>query len=402
MIQALKRKFILTAVTSVCIVLFVFVSTINLFNYLQIGKHADEILSLLSENDGHFPKNGKHDPHAQKLSPEDPFSTRFFSVVFQNGTLLNADTGKVAAISTAEAQAYAGKAFRLGKNEGRIENYRYLTTQKSYGTLIVFVDCERELVLFQSFLVNTVLVSLLGMFAVFLLVCIFSKYAIKPIAENYAKQKQFITDASHELKTPLAVISANAEVLDLDFGENEWTKSILRQTARMDGLIAHLVALARLDEERANLSMTDFSISDAIAEAAEPFLFLAQANNNTLSISVEPHLSFFGHEPSIRQLVSILLDNAVKYAKQNTMILLALKQVGKHLSLSVQNQTALPLSFAPDLLFERFYRADSSRNSQTGGHGLGLAIAKAIVLKHKGKINAHCPNESSIIFVVTL
>lgn len=403
MVETLRRKFIVISVSTVFIVLFVMAGFINWSNYAQIGRHADDVLNVLIENNGYFPKKNNHkDGYAlpPKMSPEAPFSTRFFTAKADtSGNIISADTSKISAASTKEALEYAAKVLKSGKSGGFVEGYKFTVAQKKYGALIIFVDCNRDLEMFYSFLQNSVIICVVGILAVFILVLIFSQKAIAPVAESYEKQKQFITDASHELKTPLAIISTNTDVLEMECGESEWIKSIRHQVSRLSELVGNLVSLTRMDETGNTLLKTDFSLSDAVSESAEPFEALAQSRSKALLLDIQKNISYCGNEQTIRQLVSILLDNAIKYGAENSSITMSLKKQGKRCVLQTINAAEDLKKGNNDMLFERFYRADNSRNSKTGGYGIGLSIAKAIVLKHKGKISAESPDGKIIIFM---
>lgn len=246
------------------------------------------------------------------------------------------------------------------------------------------------------------LASTAGLITVFILVLIFSRAVVRPLEESYQKQKRFITDAGHEIKTPLTIIDANAEVLEMEVGENEWIRSIKNQVKRLSELTGKLVFLSKMDEESNILNFEDFSLSDAVSETAFPFETMAKAKNKELSINIEPNIIYRGDEYSIRQLVSVLLDNAIKYSPDGGKTELSLSSDGKRKRLRVKNSVEKIEKGDHSVLFERFYRSDESRNSQTGGHGIGLSIAKAIVTAHKGKISAHSEDGKSIEFTVIL
>ena len=406
MIEKLHRKFIIISVCSVFTVIVVIAASINISNYLQIVNNANEILDLLIDNDGHFPKSERPDDKIglpPKMSPETPFSTRFFTVVTDNsGDIVSVDTSKIAVITSSQAREYAEKVLSKMKTKGIMKNYLYRVSQKDYGTLLVFVDCNREIEMFHSFLLNSSYICFAGIAAVFILILIFSKKAIAPVSESYEKQKQFITDASHELKTPLAIIGANTEVLEIEFGESEWTISIQNQVERLSQLVSNLLSLTRMDEEKGRFEITDFSLSDAVLESVDAFISLCNSQGKFYNLDIEKNLSYCGNEKAIRQLISILLDNAIKYAKQNSEIKLSLKKQGKKYLIAVSNEADNLKQGNLDIIFERFYRSDSSRNSQTGGYGIGLSIAKAIVLKHNGKISAISPDGNIIIIKALL
>lgn len=188
----------------------------------------------------------------------------------------------------------------------------------------------------------------------------------------------------------------------MEVGENEWIRSIKNQVKRLSELTGKLVFLSKMDEESNILNFEDFSLSDAVSETAFPFETMAKAQNKELSISIEPNIIYRGDEYSIRRLVSVLLDNAIKYSPDGGKTELSLSSDGKRKRLRVKNSVEKIEKGDHSVLFEPFYRSDESRNSQTGGHGIGLSIAKAIVTAHKGKISAHSEDGKSIEFTVIL
>ena len=223
------------------------------------------------------------------------------------------------------------------------------------------------------------------------------------MAESYEKQKQFITDAGHELKTPMTIIAADAELAEMECGENQWLTDIRRQAQRLAGLTNDLIYLSRMEEEQTKLQLIDFPFSDMAEEMAQSFQALAKSQEKDLVLSIQPMISYTGDEKAIRQLLSILLDNALKYSPTGGRLELRLEKQGRTVLLSMSNTTVQPLDQDKlSHLFDRFYRTDQSRNSSTGGYGLGLSIAKSIVLAHKGKIRAESPDEISLSIIAAL
>jgi signal transduction histidine kinase len=239
-------------------------------------------------------------------------------------------------------------------------------------------------------------VSLVGLLFVFILVCIFSNILLRPVAESYEKQKRFITDASHELKTPLTIIDANTEVIEMTSGESQWTRSIRKQISRLSSLTEKLVFLTRMDEGTSQPEMMDFPVSDAILDTAGAFVPLAEARGRTLTIDTEPNLTCHGNEGMIRQLVSLLLDNAIKYSSEGGQINLTFSRHGKNFCLIIENTVDEITPGPHNEFFERFYRSDASRNQKSGGYGIGLSVAYAIVHAHHGKISAHSDDNCSL------
>ena len=326
MIKKLRRHFILITLISIALVLGVMMSAINIANYHSVNIRADEKLSVIADNDGTFPKKNGEKSYKpfdykmleKKMTAEAPFDTRYFTVkVTDKNTIVSVNTGMIAAVSTEKAINYTNQLTKKNKTSGFIDNYKYTCVDTDDGKMYIFLDCERELSTFYNFLIVSILASVGGIILVYLLVLVFSKIVFKPVAESYEKQKQFITDASHEIKTPLTIIDASTEIIEMENGENEWTESIKNQVKRLTALTEKLVFLSRMDEESTKLIMLDFSISDAVLEVAQGFEAVATSQGKTLNLDIDNNLSYCGDETTIRQLVSLLIDNAMKYSDEN-------------------------------------------------------------------------------------
>ncbi len=410
MLQKLRRKFVWIAMGSLLLVMLVIVGSINWINISQMNQRADGLLNILSDNGGKFPdqldmaeggKPPKPNPgqHFQ-MNAETRFETRYFTVTAD--AVLNVtqiDTSHIAAVSSSEALAYGREVLQSGKASGYSGVYKYLVTDFKGGRLIVFVDCRNQLQMAGNFLLLSCGVAGVSLLAVLVLISFFSRKAFRPAVESMEKQRRFITDAGHEIKTPLAIISANAEVLEMTGGPSEWTQSIRNQTKRLDGLVQDLLALTRMEEEGVRQTFTIFSASEAVIDTASPFRAVAEARGKHFKLEVQPSLTLLGEETSFRRLVSILTDNAVKYADDGGFVTVLLSRSGKGLRLEVRNTCAKPPDGDLNRLFGRFYRADSSRSRETGGYGIGLSIAQAVVLAHKGKISAGWDAENGIRFI---
>lgn len=422
MIKRLRRKLIAACMVSLAVVLAVILGGVNLMSYYKVVADADAILSVLDENDGMFPKahggpGGGPDgapgdgppPGAGKgwlgrLSPETPYESRFFSVVLDaDGQAVHTDTGQIAAVDGEEAAAYAQSVAASGRSAGFWGNYRYLLKQDGQGCRVIFLDCGRSLSGFRTILLASLSLALLGLGAVLALLLILSSRIVRPVAESYEKQKQFITDAGHELKTPMTIIGADADLAEMECGENQWITDIRRQAQRLTGLTNDLIYLSRMEEEQPALQRIEFPLSDVAEEMALAFAAPAKSQDKRFDVRIQPMLSWTGDEKAIRQLLSILLDNALKYSPPGGWLELRLEKQGRGVALTVSNTSSEPLERDKlPHLFDRFYRADRSRNSQTGGYGLGLSIARGIVQSHKGKIRAESPDGKTLSIVVSL
>lgn len=407
MIKKLKIKFILLSMTTLLVLLTVIVAGMNIINYSSVIEEADSILSVLSQNRGMFPDfapnaggrpNDKLPPH---LSPETPYESRYFSVSYNEmGKIVNVDVSKISAIDRENAVILADK---VSDKKGFIGEYRYIVSDDIVGTRITFLDCGRRLDAFNKFLVSSIIMSVIGYAIVFVIIFILSGKIIKPIAEAYEKQKRFITDAGHEIKTPLTIINANADILEMEFDEpNESLTDIKEQTKRLKTLTEDLVMLSRMEESEGGLSKIEFPISEVVTECTGFFKNLALQENKEFICNIEPMLTLNGNDKAIRQIVSILLDNAFKYSNSGGTVALTLARQNHSIMLSVYNTVDSEIN--PEQLkyvFDRFYRTDTSRNSETGGHGIGLSIAKAIVSSHDGKIKAATNDGKSFIITAT-
>lgn len=404
MISKLRKNFILLSMVALLTLLVVVVVGMNLINYNTVVKEADTILSMISNNGGRFPEfNGeKNEFMGRPMSPEIPFESRFFSVLYNTeGEVVFTDVGQIAAIDRESAISYGKKALNSKKTLGFLGGFRFAKNQDIKGVRIIFLDCGRRLSAFNSFLITSLLVAGLGYIIITVFIVFVSDRILKPVAEAYEKQKRFITDAGHEIKTPLTIIGANVDLLEMEMGENENLKDIEKQTKRLAGLTSDLVYLSRMEEAENLVNIIDFPFSDLTAETANSFSSLAKAQEKNIAINVEPMLSMKGDPKAMEKLISILLSNAIKYSPKDSTITLSLTSKGKQLILSVENTTVQKINRENiENVFDRFYRCDESRNSQTGGHGIGLSIAKAIVNAHGGKIKAFSFNDYSFGVVV--
>lgn len=410
MIRKLRIKLILASMLSLLLVLTVIFGAVGILNYRKILADADSILAILQENDGSFPMSGhtKNDSvfleepprENRRFSPELPYESRYFSVFLTaDGGVISVNTGKIAAVDTTTAIDYAQLVVQNGGSQGFVDDYRYTVYTVDDEIHVVFLDYGREMSSFRTFIFTGIGVSLIGLLAVMLLLIFLSGRIVKPFSENYEKQKRFITDAGHELKTPLTIIDADAEVLEMDIGENEWLSDIQMQTKRLAQLTNSLIQLSRM-EEQPQVEKIEFPVSDVVEETVETFQALAKTQNKSLSSRIQPMLSMSGDEKAIRQLITILMDNAIKYSDDGGRIELALEKQKNSIQLSVFNTAKYISRENLPNFFDRFYRADQSRNSKTGGYGLGLSIASAIVTAHRGKIWAATQDEKSLLIMV--
>lgn len=419
MIKRLRKRFIRIAMLSVTIVLVLLSLIVNIANFASTDSDLTHMLMIISENRGTIPMRtpfgddrkdgGKPDKNTNLtdnlINQETPYSTRYFCLHFdEDGNLDEADLGHIAAITENETDEYVAVALKHGEGFGYYSHYKYNVVSQGDGLyMATFLDCYQEMRAVRIVAICSLLADIVCILLVYILVVIFSKKAIAPVARSAEQQKQFITDAGHELKTPITVIATSLKLLEMETGKQKWLDKAMTQTEKLKDLVNSLVTLSRMDEEESPLHFQKFPISDAVTETAESFLDFARSNGHELTISIEPGLTYNGDEYAVRRLVTVLLDNAVKYASENSEIYLSLTKTRKGVVLRSGNdcdETIAPEEL--NKLFDRFYRADKSRNASTGGFGIGLSIARSIAEGHKGSIRAISPEPHKIEFEVEL
>lgn len=392
---------------SLLLVIAVILGVVLATSYQGVVSDADRVLALLAENEGEFPVL-KEDFDWEALGPrrqsqELGYEIRYFSVLLdETGAVVETDTGQIAAVDEETAVDYAVQILAQDTQAGFLKDYRYLISQEGTDTRVIFLDCGASMVAFRSTLFTSLWVAAVGLAAVLFLILLFSRRLVRPLILGYEKQKRFITDAGHEIKTPIAIIQADSEVLALESGENEWIQDIQHQIRRLSSLTNDLIYLSRMEEDQGRGKFLPLSLSQVVTETAQAFQTMAKSQNKSFTIDVQPGLAMEGEEKALGQLVSVLLDNALKYAPEGGEIALALARQGKYFRLTVENTAQGITKELLENLFDRFYRGDVSRDSSQGGYGIGLSIARAVVQAHRGKISAAAKGEDKLLIAVLL
>lgn len=403
MISTLRKKFTVTAMIAVTVLLLAILGAVNGVNAWTNAREADDLLGVLTESEaeaGRGPRElpmGRRDGELWGRGPTEDsrMAALFFTVTAESdGTVNRIDLSRIASVTEEEAETlYAAVGERT---DGRVGAFRYRSVTRADGSRVtVFLDRSREWGDVLRVAALSALAGLVGWGLMLLFVMFLSKKAIEPVAENMEKQKRFVTDAGHELKTPLAIILANTEAMELRQGENKYTKNIRGQVERLSGLTQNLLTLARADEGQAPMNKAVFSLGELAEETARPFREPAELKSVTLSTEITPKIDIRANRPQIGQLISILLDNAVKYTPAGGAITLCVKKEGVKTVLQVKN-TVSDTSVPPERLFDRFYRADEARTQKSGGYGIGLSAARAIAQSHKGSLSAAYEGDSIV------
>ena len=414
MIKTLRKKFILVMMLSLLIVMALLVGAINIVYAVNIRRQADSTIDVLYENAGSFPEMGPgKEQHmsgeedggrnmkggGMGITPDTKFETSFFIVQLNaDKTVSSINHGFIASVTEEDISAYAQSIVSGGRENGMADYFRYkVFTDAEGGSTIVAVSCYQQLRQENTLLLVSIGAGVLCMAAVFALVMLMSRRVTKPVEESVEKQRQFITDAGHELKTPITIISANTEVLQMQVGENRWVDSIKNQTHRLNHLVKNLLELSKLDEAPVLGQFGEFDLSEAVSEAAQAFEVPAQAEGIEFIRNIQPGISMNGSRDELYRLTTLLLDNALKYSDGTGPIRITLARQKKTV-LTVYNTCESIDPEKTSRLFERFYRADESRSRDTGGSGIGLSIAQAITDRHRGKISASTADGKSVTF----
>lgn len=408
MIKKLRWKFIAVAMISIIVVLMAIIGTITLINYNKTVDNIDKVLTVLVDNNGKFDdldfgddnlentdgNNNKDNLNHQKdhgeFTKETPYWTRFFSVKFTNSNPDPAvDTSMIASVSKEEAIDMARETIDSNSMIGFYGAYRYKVKIADDFKLVVFVDCTKEMRSIRNFVFTGTWISLVGIIAVFIIVFIFSKIVFNPVKRTYDKQKRFVTNAAHELKTPLTIISANNELIDAQYNSLDETQAIDKQVKKLTIMINNLTLLSKLDEEDKNVDLKEkVDLTKLSNDLIEPFKVIFESRNIKFNFFVDDNCYIKGNTNLISQLLSLLIDNANKYAL--TYINFEVRTVGKGVELKTSNDADIDEK-NPNLLLERFYRNDKARG-KIEGSGIGLSVVNEIVKLHKGTIKLNASN----------
>ncbi len=409
-----SRRKIVAAIMSVLILLFLgTLAVIYASSYYEVSKTNREMLERYVElysleaqpgEEGHPDgRLGTGRPDMGRHGPEDTPAFRlstFYSVALsKSGEMLAADNDGRLIYDEEELAEIAREIADGGKEQGSRGSLMFLMADKGGYTLVAFMDNTVMQGSMATLFRYTCVFGGVAILLLFFLAIYLAKRIVKPLEESYRRQKQFISDAGHELKTPVSIISANAELLARETGNSQWLSNIQYENERMGVLVAQLLELARTENVSARMECID--LGRLVSGEALPFESVAFENGVTLESSVADGVQVSGNSAQLRQLISILLDNAIRHCRPGGTVGIVLAKRKNAAFLSVINDGEEIPKEQREKIFERFYRADPARNSESGNYGLGLAIAKAVVTAHRGRIEVLC-HEAKVEFTVRI
>ncbi len=399
MIKKLRFRFIAITISSLFILLASILFTMNVYMQINWDKQVVQHLNSMSMFDGEMPEI-RIRPNMPP--PQNPSHIQGFSVKMDAAENIIDINNEDSSFSEESVIEYVQAALEDGGQDGEIGAIRYMAVEKDYGKIIVFADSSLQDVMMSNLRNLSYVIGLISMFVLAVFSIGLSGMAIKPVEEAFEKQKQFIADSSHELKTPLSILSANVDVLEMEIGQNKWMSQMKLQTRRMNQLIHELLVLAKTEAKGANTVFAEFNLSHAILNTVLPFEVVAFEHDRRIECNIEENLSCKGDEQSIKKMMEALLDNAVKYSNKGSVISVKLFKKGSKRIIEVYNEGCGVSDSQKGRLFDKFYRTDDSRARETGGYGIGLSLVKSIVDMHSGKIEAESREGQYIVFRISL
>ena len=402
MLKKLKVRFILLSMISMTVTLVIAFTVVNITLRARVTNRTDQIIDYLYENGGAFPVI-RGDTSEKLFHDETPFQTRYYVVIIKDGDYSGSNYSHIALDKIKNIDGQITEILKQNKERGYIDSSRYGCFDYQDGKMLIVIDCHTDLNTVNLLLTITLVTISFCIIIVLILLIVFSKYVIKPFEENREKQRRFITDAGHELKTPIAIIQSNAEVMEMTSGESKWLTNIKTQTTRMSKLVKGLIELSKMDEQvLSEKEKQNIDLSEIVTNSVESFVVPAQTKGITINTDIDSGIKIMGDLEDIVRLVGILLDNAVKYTDDRHLIEVKLKYKAKKAQLVVSNTCkGLDRESVPRF-FDRFYRSDSSRSSQTGGYGIGLSMAQMIAQNHKGRLSVMYTDDEKIVFTTEL
>lgn len=403
--KRLRRKIVIGVFLSATVVFVLTIAIVSVLLVQQVNHRADAVTDLLIDSRGDLPDKSEYekmedqDFRIYNYTEESPYRMRYFTVFYDDRGNAVSDVNHIASVTDGEAMMIADIVKMSGEDTGNYDIYRYRVSTD--GSMVAFVDFSEDFTAIEWLTLLLAVISIAFILMITIVFYFLSARIVKPFEENSKMQKQFITDASHELKTPIAIISANAEVLAYKDGENEWLNNITEQVTRISGLVEELLTLNRLEEVDEINNLEPVDLSALTEKVAGSFEEVFNSKHAQMTYDIQPEITLNGNPAQLERLVSVLVENASKYTSDNGDFSISLAKGTRYTTLSVFNSCEIDKSINYNHLFDRFYRPDSSRASSTGGHGIGLSIAKRIAVLHGGAIEA-VPSDKGLTFNVKL
>lgn len=397
MVRKMKLRFVLTAVLAMALTLGIAFGAVNILLRRELTERTDYIIELIHKNGGEIPI---YEKYYYGLHSQTPYETRYYvALLDKNNVVIGLNSEHIYFAGPNELTNQLTAILRTGKNSGYMDDYRFGVYKTDLAKMVIVVDCRTDRNTNDFLMKITIYTVAVCLAAAVIILLMFSGNIVKPYVQNREKQRRFITDAGHELKTPIAIISANTEVLEMTEGENEWLSNIKSQTVRLNQLVRNMIDLSKMDEDKKEETQR-ILYTDIVCETVNSFSVYAEKDGVSIKASVEENVYINGRQEELIRLTGILIDNAIKYADDRKQVVVSLVTKGRKAVFKVTNTCSGVDRETIPHFFDRFYRADSSRSRETGGYGIGLSMAKAICDKNKYRIAADYTKDERIAMTV--
>lgn len=381
MIKKLSRRIFGVIMISLSIIIL---GIIILFAFLNYNNAINTTTFMIDRFMGEEPKRNPNDRVEDYKTKPDINIDGLYTVLIENSVIVQSSNDNT-------VNEYALKIAKKNSEKGIIGKYIYKVRKINRNTMrITFIENENAISHIKTIYIFSVIIAVCSIIGIYIISKKVSKLIVKPVEETFEKQKQFISDASHELKTPLAVIEANADVLENEIGDNKWIGYIQNEADSMNKLINELLLLAKIENVDNLREQKQFNLSKEIEIVLSMFESMAYEKQVTIKSNIDENVTMIGNKEDIEHIISTLTDNAIKHTEANNEIVVSLKKEKNDIVIEVKNKGEKIPEEEQEKIFERFYRVDKSRNRKEKRYGLGLSIAKSVVEKYNGKIEVNC------------
>lgn len=404
MIRSLRRRFIFSAMAAFTILLLILVLGITLVSYIQMDARTEAFMQAILEESRPPSASGSlpdRPAHRMRLM-ENPIA--YYDVrIGQDGTISEISEKGIWEPDMDTVHGYAGQVIASGDASGKVGGFRFqLHSAEDGSARLILMDTSPQVHMLWNVLRTTALLSLACLALLMLILLPISTRVVRSYAQHIEKQKQFITNAGHEIKTPVAIILSNIDAMELIQGENKWSRNIRSQTDRLSALLQRLLFMSRIDEKSMVLPVQMLSLNPILEAELETYSPLISERKLHLQCTLSSEIRSKGNREYLQQMIHMLLDNAMQYTNASGSIRISMEQKRRRVRLLFENTVETLPNCPPEALFDRFYRGDSARTQSSGGYGIGLSAARAIAEIHQGSIQAEYINGNAICFTVEL
>ena len=404
MIRSLRRRFICSAMAAFGILVLILLAGVTAVSYLQLESRTDDFIQfVLEESEPPHKNTSRQQNPGRRMRPMDNPIAYYDLQIDESSEITEVREKGIWEPDTDTIKAIAAQILASGKQDGRLSGYKFQLQKNESGTQrLILMDNSPQIHMLGNVLRTTLLLSLACLILLLLILLPISNRVVHSYALHIEKQKQFITNAGHEIKTPVAIILSNVDAMELIQGENKWSRNIRSQTDRLSLLLQRLLFMSRIDEKSMVLPIQMLELTAMVKAELETYAPILAERNLQLHCDLCNEIHLKGNQEYLQQMIHMLLDNAVQYTNEGGEIRISMEQKRRRVRLLFENTVENLPDCLPENLFDRFYRGNSARTQSSGGCGIGLSAARAIVEMHSGSISAEYSTQNSICFTLEL